>query len=108
MRFKVYLRTSEGMAFVGYTRLIDAAPHLLDYHSNRSYHCPACGKVWMEWRKEDSPSVQWYPYRRTCAEHSAGAWTGDLPGSAAMYRGDIVVLPRPLLERELLNLMEKQ
>lgn len=90
------------------TRLIDVdrmPEGKLDYHHNRAYFCNGCGRIWARWEKDQTDFVgfEWYPSRRTCPDHQQGAWTGDTPGSLILYPADICVLPRPLLEAELLN-----
>lgn len=98
----------------GPTHLIDADSALegakLHYHLNRSYHCQQCGRVWAEWEKESVDlsaslwSQEWYPFRRSCPSHATGFWRGDIPGSMLLYHTDICVLPRSLLEQELIRL----
>lgn len=87
----------------GFTSLIDHDG--LDYHHNRDYHCPQCGKVWARWERDtlpDDPSMAFYPYRRSCPAHPTGAWQGDFPGSQLLYPADIAIMPRLLLIQELL------
>lgn len=110
MRFKVYILAGSMRQDLGFTRLIDdKRPDALAYYQNRSYHCAKCGQIWMEWVKEEQPGqwpTEWYPSRRTCGEHDHGAWHSDTPGSSLLYRTDIVVVPRAILEHELLLLTE--
>lgn len=77
------------------------------FSHNRSYHCPQCGRVWAEWRKEDDLTYEWYPVRRSCENHAHGWWNGDNPGSLITDYYDLMVLPGELLQRELLLLLEK-
>lgn len=95
---------------MGVTRLIDddnpmaerAPPYGVAYASNRSYHCPQCGSLWAVWQREDAPDLEWYPSRRSCPNHATGLWQGDKPGSLILYPSDIAVVPREVLQREVM------
>lgn len=108
MRFFITLFAGAMGQDMGPTRLIDLdrlPEDKLNYYHNRAYFCNGCGRVWARWEKDQADFVgfEWYPYRRSCPDHQQGAWTGDRPGSLILYPSDIVVLPRTMLEAELLN-----
>jgi hypothetical protein len=110
MRFSITLRYGNMEQDIGFTRLIeDERPNALDYAANRSYHCPQCGHVWALWTQEqniDELPKEWYPSRRSCPDHRQGYWSGDRAGSLILSPNDICVLPRVLLEHELLLITE--
>jgi len=96
----------------GPTRLIDTdslSADSLKFAGNRAYFCSSCGYIWAKWVQDqiDFVGYNWYSYSRTCPNHEWGAWTGDTPGSMLLHGLDIVVLPRSMLEYELMNLTEK-
>ncbi len=114
MRFRITVNYNGISHDMGFTRLIEvdgSHQHGLSFHSNRSYHCPQCGRIWATWEMEQFLSdwpKQYYPYRRSCPDHALPAWSLDKPGSLITDRDDIPVLTRLLLERELLLLTEKR
>lgn len=85
------------------TRLTDTP--WAHFGHNRLYICPQCATVWAKWALENidplSLEGEWHPYRRSCPDHQLGYWRGDDPGSLLLDSADILVLPRPLLLREL-------
>lgn len=113
MRYKI--QVTSGGECSGISRLIDVPEQGLAYSYNRDYHCPQCGTFWASWVKEAEPLTirdtvygnnNYYPVRRSCADHPFPCWTGDIPGSVFMYHSDIAVAPRSILERELLLLTQ--
>lgn len=113
MRFLIRLLPLNGPPIeLGPTRLIETGnltDRNLAYHFNRSYHCQQCGRIWAEWVKEDEElgiNIEYYPFRRTCPDHQKGWWNGDIPGSLLVNTTDIFVMPRSVLESELMLLLE--
>jgi hypothetical protein len=108
MRFTIKLFQANMAQDVGVTRLIetgDIPADSLAFEWNRAYFCPGCGRVWCRWEKDQIDWVgdNWYAYSRSCPEHQWGRWFGDRPGSMILQPVDILVLPRPVLEAELLS-----
>lgn len=93
---------------MGPTRLIDCGSipaDSLDYYRSRAYFCPCCGRIWCKWEKEteDLFGQNWFVYYSSCPDHQKGVYSFDTPGSICLVPKDIIVLPRSMLEYELLN-----
>jgi hypothetical protein len=104
MRFWIYLNNEK----IGVTRLIEDEsaqaqqmwPYGLAFAHNRVYVCPDCGDAWAKWEMEDKPN-EWFAYRVSCGKHTR-SWLTRHPGSIVNYDLDLLVIPRALLEKELL------
>lgn len=108
MRYFITFHQEIGASEIGPTRLIDKenlTERELDYDYNRAYFCVSCGRIWCRWTLDqlDFVGTPWYAYHRTCPDHVNGLWSSDRPGSMLLSNKDIVVVPRSILEYELLN-----
>lgn len=79
-------------------------PYRLTFLHNTVLVCPLCGDSWGKWQMEDTPKAEWFADRMTCPKHEKGWAYQEVPGSLLNTWEMIVlpVLPRELLERELL------